>query len=54
MEPAEAAAYWHARLAQGTDARVELEFERWRDAHADHRDAYDRLTSRHDGIRASP
>jgi transmembrane sensor len=52
MEPAEAAAYWHARLAQGTDARVELEFERWRDAHADHRDAYDRLTSRHDGIRA--
>lgn len=52
MEPAEAAAYWHARLAQGTDARIDQEFERWRDASPENRRAYERLTSRHDGIRA--
>ena len=50
--PAEAAAYWHARRSTGPDERDEPEFERWRDADADHRAAYDRVTARHDDIRA--
>jgi transmembrane sensor len=52
LEPGEAAAYWHARIANGADARAELEFERWREASTENREAYDRLTSRHDRIRA--
>lgn len=51
-DPGEAAAHWHARLSTGANAGDEPEFERWRDASADNREAFERVTARHDGIRA--
>lgn len=48
----EEAAQWHWRSAQGLTARAEIEFERWRDADMANGAAYDRITARHDAIRA--
>ena len=52
MNPGQAAAYWNARLSHGADARDEHEFERWRNASPENADAYDRVTSLHDRLRA--
>ena len=51
MDPGKEAAYWHARLSHGADARDEHEFESWRDASLENADAYDRVASLHDRIR---